>query len=1069
MKKLATLVLVLALALLTFVACKGGEKPIDKAAEYLYSMYKDKDGSFTSSDFELAGVVKVDGVSYTVEWTSSSDKVKVTPNGNMVTIDVDEESAEEVAYTLTATVKDAEGNTAIRTIKFKVPKFKINTWEEYAAAAKGDNLVVQGVVTGIISKSQGASYNCIYMQDDVGGYYVYGMAADPVEAGIKVGMTVEARGEMDIYSGTLEVKNAAVTIIDSTIKTVTPADYTSIFTNAEDLKATELVKYQGLLVTIKGAELQAQSDDDAKNGYYRFKIGELSSYVRISGSTCPLDSTGKETFKTAFTEHIGYKADVTGVICVYDGAFYLTPVSTDSFSNFVLPERTDDQKVELELAGVSLPDRITEDTVITLPLTGATYETVLFSWASDNACAVIDNDGKLTITLPEEDATVTITLTVKIGETVKTTKTFTMAVNSASTDVYVPEKVATPAAGSTYKFFLYQAKLNQNLYFAGYMSGNYLATTDKGDKAVDVTIESVDGGVRFSFMDGETKKYIDVYEYETGKAGLRLTDEPAAVFTFDATLGVYTTVVAEKTYYIGTYNTYNTFSLSETFRISGDNASTVGVSQFPAFMCTLAPATYVPEKVATPAAGSTYKFFLYQAKLNQNLYFAGYMSGKYLATTDKADKAVDVTIETVDGGVRFSFMDGETKKYIDVYEYETGKAGLRLTDEPAAVFTFDATLGVYTTVVAEKTYYIGTYNTYNTMSLSETFRISGDNASTVGVSQFPAYFATIAAKKVAPVVPTEVKADTGYKFYLHQTKLDKDLYFAGYMSGNYLATTDKISKAVDVFVETVDGGVRFYFMDGEAKKYIDVYEYETGKAGLRLTDEPTAVFTFDATLKVYTTVVAEKTYYIGTYNTYNTMSLSETFRISGDNASTVGVSQFPAYFATIELVAEGGGEVTPPVEEPAYAPNASFTGYTSVNSVAVGDKIVITYVNTAGDFITELTGVSNKLGTNTDVTTGALAGTYLIEVVEGSVAGSVAFKLPDGTYLAWAASLGNKVTTSATIDAYSSWKVTSDATGVIVTNQGDTTRVLQYNTNSPRFCCYTGTQKSLTLWKKNAE
>ena len=193
------------------------------------------------------------------------------------------------------------------------------------------------------------------------------------------------------------------------------------------------------------------------------------------------------------------------------------------------------------------------------------------------------------------------------------------------------------------------------------------------------------------------------------------------------------------------------------------------------------------------------------------------------------------------------------------------------------------------------------------MSLSETYRISGDNASAVGVSQFPAYLATLALKEVAPQNVETPAKDTAYKFYLAQNNKGEILYFAGAMSGNFLATTTKISKATDVYLEEVlDGetviGFRLYFMDGETKKYIDAHEYQAGKVGIQLTETPTCTWTFNSDLGVLTTVVCAKTWYLGTYSTYNTMSLSETYRISGDNASAVGVSQFPAYLATIEIV-----------------------------------------------------------------------------------------------------------------------------------------------------------------------
>jgi len=302
-----------------------------------------------------------------------------------------------------------------------------------------------------------------------------------------------------------------------------------------------------------------------------------------------------------------------------------------------------------------------------------------------------------------------------------------------------------------------------------------------------------------------------------------------------------------------------------------------------------------PAFVEAPAAGSTYKFALVQAELGKTLYFTGAMSGNYLATSEDPTKAVDVTIEEADGGVRLFFMDGETKTYIDIHEYQEGKAGVRLTAEPTATFVWNAECKVFTAEVAGAPRYLGTYSTYNTISASDIKYISGDNLGKIGISQFPAGFGSMAwnftAAEDQPAVGT-------YKFALTQAELGKTLFFAGAMNGNYLATTANGAAATDVTIEEVEGGFRFYFMDGETKMYIDIHEYQEGKAGVRLTAEPTATFIWNADCKVFTAEVAGAPRYLGTYSTYNTMSASDIKYISGDNLGKIGISQFPAYFGS---------------------------------------------------------------------------------------------------------------------------------------------------------------------------
>ena len=144
-------------------------------------------------------------------------------------------------------------------------------------------------------------------------------------------------------------------------------------------------------------------------------------------------------------------------------------------------------------------------------------------------------------------------------------------------------------------------------------------------------------------------------------------------------------------------------------------------------------------------------------------------------------------------------------------------------------------------------------------------------------------------------------AGVPYKYALRQENLGKYLYFTGKMSGNYLATSELAMDAVDVYLEEVEGGVRFYFFDGEAKMYIDIHEYTEGKAGVRITAEPSATFVYSEDAKTYVANVAGEDRYLGTYNTYNTVSASATSFITGSNAEKVGVSQFVAYFAIVDI------------------------------------------------------------------------------------------------------------------------------------------------------------------------
>ena len=154
--------------------------------------------------------------------------------------------------------------------------------------------------------------------------------------------------------------------------------------------------------------------------------------------------------------------------------------------------------------------------------------------------------------------------------------------------------------------------------------------------------------------------------------------------------------------------------------------------------------------------------------------------------------------------------------------------------------------------------------------------------------------------------PEEPEAPTAYSLALYQTNLGKALYFAGAMNGNFLAATDDASAATAVYLEAVEGGSFLYFMDGETKTYIEIYEYTAGKVGVHLTTEPVNPFVPNEELGVLTVHLLDTEYYLGTYKTFNTFSASKISYISGDNAANVGVSQFPA-----QLVAFGEAVTAP--------------------------------------------------------------------------------------------------------------------------------------------------------------
>lgn len=146
----------------------------------------------------------------------------------------------------------------------------------------------------------------------------------------------------------------------------------------------------------------------------------------------------------------------------------------------------------------------------------------------------------------------------------------------------------------------------------------------------------------------------------------------------------------------------------------------------------------------------------------------------------------------------------------------------------------------------------------------------------------------------------------------------------------------------------------------------------------------------------------------------------------------------------------------------------SFTLVTDAAQLTVGDTIVIAYK----EFAMGASAGNYRYKTDIQVSNNTI--TYLADDVqkvlleEGAVEGTFALNVGDG-YLAAKSSSSNHVATVAEIDANASWAITIDSDALAtVKAQGDKTRnTLQYNTGSPRFSCYTGSQKPVTIYAKS--
>ena len=177
-------------------------------------------------------------------------------------------------------------------------------------------------------------------------------------------------------------------------------------------------------------------------------------------------------------------------------------------------------------------------------------------------------------------------------------------------------------------------------------------------------------------------------------------------------------------------------------------------------------------------------------------------------------------------------------------------------------------------------------------------------------------------------MPSPVALGVALNGVLNQTLAGKTVYLNGAVSGRYLATTENLAEAVDVYAEYADGGFKFYILVDGVKNYISIYNNAEGKLSVKYDAENASVFNLNSETNAWVSSFNGSEYYIGTYNTFTTVSASASSYI---NASNTGVNQFPLTFV---VVSSEGGDT--PVEPECKHTNTKVEGAKEATCVAAG-------------------------------------------------------------------------------------------------------------------------------------
>ena len=211
-------------------------------------------------------------------------------------------------------------------------------------------------------------------------------------------------------------------------------------------------------------------------------------------------------------------------------------------------------------------------------------KTVKVTWTVNNETIKVVKDGAMVnIDVPDENAAETayvLKATVSIGGQ-KKTKEFNLTLPVIVLNVLESE----PAENTAFKLMLTQGNLGGKNFFATSVisSGKYYASTENVEEASDFYAEKVEGGYKFYTMIDGTKSYVLAYLEGTSKR-LKFDAAEGTVWYYQADCKAWFTEISGAKYFLGTYQSFNTFSLAEVG--AHMKPETTGVTQFPGNLIT---------------------------------------------------------------------------------------------------------------------------------------------------------------------------------------------------------------------------------------------------------------------------------------------------------------------------------------------------------------------------------------------------------------------------------------------------------------------------------------------------
>ena len=192
-------------------------------------------------------------------------------------------------------------------------------------------------------------------------------------------------------------------------------------------------------------------------------------------------------------------------------------------------------------------------------------------------------------------------------------------------------------------------------------------------------------------------------------------------------------------------------------------------------------------------------------------------------------------------------------------------------------------------------------------------------------------------------VSTDLEEGVAYKIYFEQVNLGYTLYALNTTQdgkNKFIEATLDPKEAADFYVEVVDGGYKVYTEIDGVKNYLHATATPKTDGGTGFTKaigfatESDCVFFYDSEKLTYMVTIAGQTFGVGTYNAFETISISENTYFKNDNINVAG-GQFPIGFMEAEYA-----ETVAPDEKPVTNDPAADSTLTIAEAIALGETKV---------------------------------------------------------------------------------------------------------------------------------